>query len=51
MKNVADTQAYTLFDHVFVQTVRALSAVVGLKRVTQPFWSRWYASGRWGSTP
>ena len=45
MRNVADTQAYTLFDHVFVQTVRTLSAVVGLKRVTQPFWSRWFASG------
>ena len=45
MKNVSDTQAYTLFDHVFVQTVRALSAVVGLKRVTQPFWARWFASG------
>lgn len=45
MKNVSDTQAYTLFDHVFVQTVRALSTVVGLKRVTQPFWSRWFASG------
>lgn len=45
MKNVADTQAYTLFDHVFVRTVRALSSVVGLKRVTQPFWNRWFASG------
>lgn len=45
MKNVADTQAYTLFDHVFVKTVRTLSAVVGLKRITQPFWNRWFASG------
>jgi alpha-beta hydrolase superfamily lysophospholipase len=45
MRNVADTQAYTLFDHVFVHTVRALSSVVGLKRVTQPFWNRWFASG------
>lgn len=45
MKNVAETQVYTLFDHVFVQTVRALSAVVGLRRVTQPFWNRWFASG------
>jgi alpha-beta hydrolase superfamily lysophospholipase len=45
MRNVADTQAYTLFDHIFVHTVRALSSVVGLKRVTQPFWNRWFASG------
>jgi alpha-beta hydrolase superfamily lysophospholipase len=45
MRNVAETQAYTLFDHIFVHTVRALSSVVGLKRVTQPFWNRWFASG------
>jgi alpha-beta hydrolase superfamily lysophospholipase len=45
MRNIAETQAYTLFDHVFVHTVRALSSVVGLKRVTQPFWNRWFASG------
>lgn len=45
MRNVADTQAYSLFDHIFVHTVRALSSVVGLKRVTQPFWNRWFASG------
>lgn len=45
MRNVAETQAYTLFDHAFVHTVRALSSVVGLKRVTQPFWNRWFASG------
>ncbi len=45
MKNIADTQAYTLFDHVFSKTVRSLSAVVGLKRITQPFWNRWLASG------
>lgn len=45
MKNVADTEAYTLFDHVFSKTVRSLSSVVGLKRITQPFWSRWLASG------
>lgn len=45
MRNIAETQAYTVFDHVFVHTVRALSRVVGLKRVTQPFWNRWFASG------
>lgn len=45
MRNLAETQAYSLFDHIFVHTVRALSSVVGLKRVTQPFWNRWFASG------
>lgn len=45
MRNIAETQAYTVFDHVFVHTVRALSSVIGLKRVTQPFWNRWFASG------
>lgn len=45
MKNIAETQAYTVFDHVFVHTIRALSGVVGLKRITQPFWNRWFASG------
>ncbi|MCC6926833.1 alpha/beta fold hydrolase [Novosphingobium sp.] len=45
MKNISDTEAYTLFDHVFSKTVRSLSAVVGLKRITQPFWNRWLASG------
>lgn len=45
MKNISDTEAYTLFDHVFSKTVRSLSAVVGLRRITQPFWNRWLASG------
>lgn len=45
MKNIAETQAYTVFDHVFVHTIRTLSSVVGLKRITQPFWNRWFASG------
>jgi pimeloyl-ACP methyl ester carboxylesterase len=45
MKNISDTEAYTLFDHVFSKTVRSLSSVVGLKKVTQPFWNRWLASG------
>jgi pimeloyl-ACP methyl ester carboxylesterase len=44
MKNISDTEAYTLFDHVFSKTVRSLSSVIGLKRVTQPFWNRWLAS-------
>jgi pimeloyl-ACP methyl ester carboxylesterase len=45
MKNISDTEAYTLFDHVFSKTVRSLSHVVGLKKITQPFWNRWLASG------
>jgi pimeloyl-ACP methyl ester carboxylesterase len=45
VKNVADTEAYSTFDHVFSKTVRSLSSVIGLKRVTQPFWNRWRASG------
>ena len=45
MKNISDTEAYTLFDHVFSKTIRSLSHVVGLKKITQPFWNRWLASG------
>lgn len=45
MRNQADTEAWTLFDHVFSKTVRSLSAVMGLRRITQPFWNRWLASG------
>jgi pimeloyl-ACP methyl ester carboxylesterase len=45
LKNVADTEAYTAFDHVFSKTVRSLSRVIGLRRITQPFWGRWRASG------
>ena len=45
MKNISDTEAYTLFDHAFSKTVRSLSHVIGLKKITQPFWNRWRASG------
>src|SRR5712672_2227261 len=45
MKNVADTETYTVFDHVLSKTVRSLSHVVGLRKITQPFWARWLASG------
>lgn len=44
-KNISDTEAYTVFDHVFSKTVRSLSYVIGLKKITQPFWGRWLASG------
>jgi pimeloyl-ACP methyl ester carboxylesterase len=45
MRNISDTEAYTTFDHVFSKTVRSLSSVLGLKRITQPFWNRWLSSG------
>ena len=45
VKNISDTEAYTTFDHIFSKTVRSLSTIIGLKRVTQPFWNRWLASG------
>jgi alpha-beta hydrolase superfamily lysophospholipase len=45
MRNVADTDAYTTFDHVMSLTLRSLSGLVGVKRITQPFWARWLASG------
>lgn len=45
MKNVSDTEAYTVYDFLFSQAVRSLSSVVGVKRITRPFWNRWRASG------
>lgn len=42
-KNISDTEAYTRFDHFFVQGVRSLSRVVGMRRLTKPFWNRWRA--------
>lgn len=45
MKNIDETATYTFFDHVFSKTVRSLSHVVGLRKITQPFWARWLASG------
>ena len=45
MKNSDETATYTYFDHVFSNTVRSLSHIVGLQKITQPFWARWLASG------
>lgn len=45
MRNIDDTATYTLFDHVLSRTVRSLSHVVGLRKITQPFWARWLSSG------
>ncbi|MHA6264891.1 alpha/beta hydrolase family protein [Arenibacterium sp. CAU 1754] len=41
--NISDTEAYTRFDHFFVYGVRSLSRVVGMRRLTKPFWNRWRA--------
>lgn len=45
MKNISDTEAYNTFDHIFSKTLRSLSRVVGLRKMTRPFWNRWRASG------
>jgi len=42
-RNISDTDAYTPFDHFFVGGVRSLSRVIGMKRLTKPFWNRWRA--------
>lgn len=44
MKNVANTEAYNAFDHIFLKALRSVSHVVGVKTLTQPFWGRWQAS-------
>ena len=44
MKNVANTEAYSAFDHIFLKALRSVSHVVGVARLTQPFWGRWRAS-------
>lgn len=44
MKNISDTEAYTMYDFVFSKALRSLSHVVGVKKITQPFWDRWRAS-------
>lgn len=41
--NISDTEAYSRFDHFFVLGLRSLSRVVGMKRLTRPFWNRWRA--------
>jgi pimeloyl-ACP methyl ester carboxylesterase len=45
LKNISDTEAYTVYDFLFSQAVRSLSSIVGVKRITRPFWDRWRASG------
>jgi dienelactone hydrolase len=45
LKNVSDTDAYGLYDFLFSKAARSLSSIVGVKRITRPFWDRWRASG------
>jgi pimeloyl-ACP methyl ester carboxylesterase len=45
MKNVANTEAYSAFDHIFLKALRSISHVVSVKKITRPFWGRWRASG------
>ena len=45
MQNSAATDTYTFFDHALSRTARSLSFVIGLRRITQPFWARWLSSG------
>ncbi|HLH88457.1 MAG TPA: alpha/beta hydrolase [Xanthobacteraceae bacterium] len=45
MKNISDTEAYTVYDFVFSKAARTLSNFIGVKRITRPFWDRWRASG------
>jgi pimeloyl-ACP methyl ester carboxylesterase len=44
VKNIADTEAYNIYDFVFSKTLRSLSHVISVKHLTRPFWSRWRAS-------
>jgi pimeloyl-ACP methyl ester carboxylesterase len=44
LKNVSDTEAYTLYDFLFSKAVRSLSNLIGVKKITRPFWDRWRAS-------
>ena len=44
MKNISDTEAYTVYDFVFSKAARTLSNFIGVKRITRPFWDRWRAS-------
>jgi dienelactone hydrolase len=44
VKNISDTEAYNVYDFVFSKAVRSLSNIVGVKKITQPFWDRWRAS-------
>ena len=41
--NVSHTEAYTIYDHVFLKALRSVSRVFSVTHLTRPFWSRWRA--------
>ena len=41
--NVSHTEAYTIYDHVFLKALRSVSRVFSVTQLTRPFWSRWRA--------
>jgi dienelactone hydrolase len=44
MRNLSDTEAYSLYDHCFAGAVRTVSHLVSIRNMTKPFWERWRAS-------
>ncbi|TDR81552.1 alpha/beta hydrolase family protein [Paludibacterium purpuratum] len=44
MRNISDTQSYSMQDHFFSRAIYALSRVIGVKNITRPFWNRWRAA-------
>lgn len=41
--NVSHTEAYTIYDHVFLKALRSVSKVFSVTQLTRPFWNRWRA--------
>lgn len=41
--NVSHTEAYTVYDHVFLKALRSVSRVFSVTQLTRPFWNRWRA--------
>lgn len=41
--NVSHTDAYTVYDHVFLKALRSVSRVFSVTQLTRPFWNRWRA--------
>ncbi|NJM84437.1 MAG: hypothetical protein HC844_20105 [Tabrizicola sp.] len=41
--NVSHTEAYTIYDHVFLKALRSVSRVFSVTQLTRPFWNRWRA--------
>ena len=41
--NVSHTEAYTIYDHLFLKALRSVSRVFSVTQLTRPFWNRWRA--------